>query len=120
MGAPSQTGDFVHGSGISGGRGGGMELFGEHSFSVRDQVPPKGAHDFRQGSATAQKGLARIKFSGRIGLPDLDISPALPGHRPAFKAGFVFLGFSVGATHAVRRELRFASRVNGASIPRNT
>jgi hypothetical protein len=28
----------------------------EHSFSVRDQVPPKGAHDFRQSSAAAKNG----------------------------------------------------------------
>jgi len=52
---PCQASDLVNGVGASGGGGGRMELFGEHSFSVRDQVPPKGAHDFRQSSARPQQ-----------------------------------------------------------------
>jgi hypothetical protein len=39
------------------------------------------------------KGLASIQILGEIqNCQVTEISPGLPGHRPAFKAGFVFLG----------------------------
>jgi hypothetical protein len=56
MSAPGQASDFVQGSAVASAGGGREQLFGEHSFSVRDQVPPKGAHDFRQSSAAAKNG----------------------------------------------------------------
>jgi hypothetical protein len=92
---PCQAGDLVNGGGISGGCGCGGELFGEHSFSVRDQVPPKGAHDFRQSSATAQNGhLQRFRFSGSIRTAtSLDIPRLCRTPARLTKAGFVFSGF---------------------------
>ena len=55
-----------------------------HSFSVRDQVPPKGAHDFRQSIAIAPQGACvEQRFGGLSGSPDLQIFPGLPGHRAA-------------------------------------
>ena len=90
----SQAGDLVNGGSVSGGCRGGRELFGEHSFSVRDQVPPKGAHDFRQSSATAQNGACvEVDFLGRSGCSDLDIPRPCRDTGPPSLAGFVFLGF---------------------------
>jgi hypothetical protein len=48
VGAPELAGEFVQDGGRAGAVGGFEELISEHGFSVRDQVPPKGAHDFRQ------------------------------------------------------------------------
>ena len=95
MGAPGQAGDLVNGGGVSGGRRSGLELFGEHSFSVRDQVPPKGAHDFRQSSAAAKNGSCNgFRFSGSIGTAtSLDIPRLCRDTGPPSLAGFVFLGF---------------------------
>jgi hypothetical protein len=61
---PGQAGDLVNGVGVPRSRRGCCELIGEHSFSVRGQAPPKGAHDFRQSSAAAKKALATIQFFG--------------------------------------------------------
>jgi hypothetical protein len=89
----SQAGDLVNGGSVSGGCSGGRELFGEHSFSVRDQVPPKGAHDFRRSSAIAQNGACvGLNFRRGSGLPSSLIFPGSPGHRPPLRAVFVFLG----------------------------
>ncbi len=55
---PCQAGNLVNGGGISGGGGRGMELFGEHSFSVRGQAPPKGAHDFDKAPPQPKMALA--------------------------------------------------------------
>jgi hypothetical protein len=45
--APQLASGFVQGGAVAGASGGREEMFGEHNFSVRDQVPPKSAHDFR-------------------------------------------------------------------------
>src|SRR5271165_2709801 len=67
MGEPRQAGDLVNGGGTSGGCCSGCELIGEHSFSVRDQVPPKGAHDFRQSSMNSLPSRVRraARFTAR-------------------------------------------------------
>jgi hypothetical protein len=104
--SPRQASDRINGGGISGGCRSGMELFGEHRFSVRDQVPPKGARDFRQSSAAAKNGSCNDSvFRGVSGLRDHLIFPGLAGHRPALIGGFVvFWGsFSVRARFARRK-----------------
>jgi hypothetical protein len=86
---PRKARDLVNTGGISGACGCGCELLGEQSFSVRDQVPPKGAHDFRQAFEGPKMGLASISIFGEDRDCQVsDISPALPGHRPASQGGF--------------------------------
>jgi hypothetical protein len=73
---------------------GGLELVGEHSFSVRDQVPPKGARDFRQSSAVAENGSCNdsvFRRGSRCSDTDLPGFAGTPARLS--KAGFVFLGF---------------------------
>ena len=64
----------------------------------------------RQSSAAAKIGLATTQIFGKYS--DCDITeyiPALPGHRPAFQAGFVFLGFvlSLKRSAGLRRNVKF-------------
>ena len=83
VGAPELAGEIVE-YGCAGAVDGFEELVGEHSFSVRDQVPPKGAHDFRQSSATAKNGsCVGSRFRGVSGLRHPWIFPGFAGHRPA-------------------------------------
>src|SRR5208337_656551 len=57
------------------------------------KVPPKGAHDLGQSSAAAKNGSCNDSdFRGVSVLPSNELSPALPGHRPASQAGSLFLG----------------------------
>ena len=68
----------------------------DRGFSSKSDFPsgtPIGAHDFEQSSAAAQnRACNNSDFRGVSRLPHPTIFPALPGHRPAFLAGFVFLG----------------------------
>jgi hypothetical protein len=69
MSAPGQAGDFVQGGAIASASGGREELFGEHSFSVRDQDPAEGRARFQAKLRRGRKiGLRRIEFSGKIKL----------------------------------------------------
>ena len=72
-----------------------MELFGEHSFSVRDQGPAEGRARFQASSASAPNwGLRRFRFSGSIVIVQIyDIPRPCRDTGPPYKAGFVFLGF---------------------------
>jgi hypothetical protein len=47
-----------------------------------------------------EKGLATIQIFGDHRIAEITIFPGSPGHRPAFMAGFVFLGLSL---HESRR-----------------
>jgi hypothetical protein len=103
MSAPRQACDLVNGGSVPRSGGGCSELFGEHSFSVRDQVPPKGARDFRQSSAAAKNGSCiGSRFRGYEGchttsFPRLAGTPARLHWRV-----LCFLGFdsSIGARRA--------------------
>jgi hypothetical protein len=119
MRPPCEACDLVNGGGISGSRSSSYELFSEHDFSVRDQVPPKGAHDFRQSFASPPiGGLHQMQFSGSIVIVQIyDIPRPCRDTGPPHKAGFVFfLGFPQspsGAIRAVRNVGLFANLVNG-------
>jgi hypothetical protein len=95
MSAPKQTGGFVQGSAVASASGGREELFGEHGFSVRDQVPPKGRARFQAKLRRSQKWLLqRFRFSGSIAIVQIvDIPRPCRDTGPPHKAGFVFLGF---------------------------
>jgi hypothetical protein len=116
--APGQAGELVEGGGRAAPGDGFEKLVGEHSFSVRDQVPPNGAHDFRAKLRRSQNGSCNESvFRGVSRSPDLRYSPALPDTGPPHKAGFVFLGsFSPTQTQITsapaRKRLFSASRVN--------
>jgi hypothetical protein len=60
-----------------------MELFGEHSVSVRDQGPAEGARTI-SGKAPPMPKYGLASVSGSIRLSDRDTSPALPGTGPPF------------------------------------
>jgi hypothetical protein len=65
MSAPSQAGDFVQGSAVASAGGGREELFGEHSFSVRDQGPAEGARTISDKAPPQPKmALATIQVFG--------------------------------------------------------
>jgi hypothetical protein len=80
-------------------------VFGEHSFSVRDQVPPKGAHGFQAKLRRSQKWLLqRFSFSGNIRsakTTDLPRFAGTPG--PPSRRVFVFLGFILRIGHRIAR-----------------
>ena len=111
-------------AGVRAPDGGFEELVGEHSFSVRDQVPPKGAHDFGQSSACGQKWLLhRFRFSGSIRIAEISDIPRLCRDTgPPSLAGFVFLGLRFsesGANHSAPRARRLpfaSSRQWGARV----
>jgi len=62
-------------------------------FGLQDN-PPEGARTISSKAPPPPKmALATIQIFGEYQVcQDPRYSPALPGHRPAFKAGFVFLG----------------------------
>src|SRR5260370_21506593 len=77
---PREASDLVNGGGVSGDCRSSRELICEHSFSVRDQVPPKGAHDFRQSFAAAKNGSCNDSvFRGVSQLLHLSIFPGFAG-----------------------------------------
>jgi hypothetical protein len=61
MGAPEEARGLVQGGAVASAGGGGVELFGEHSFSVRDQGPAEGRARFQAKLRHCPKlGLATI------------------------------------------------------------
>ena len=93
--SPSQASDLVNGGGISGGCGGGMELFGEHSFSVRDQGPAEGRARFQAKLRRSPKmALASIQIFGEYRDCQITIFPGLAGTPARLKGGFRVSGVS--------------------------
>jgi hypothetical protein len=95
MGTPQLASDLIEGASMSGGCRSGMEMFGEHGFSVRDQGPAEGRARFWAKLRWSPKwGLRRISFSGSIAVVQTyDIPRPCRDTGPPSLAGFVFLGF---------------------------
>jgi hypothetical protein len=105
MSTPRQAGHLVNGGSVPRSGSGCSELIGEHSFSVRDQVPPKGAHDFDKAPLQPKMALASDRIFGDMRVADAFTSPALPGHRAAL------LGRSScfwGSNSSISAELRLS------------
>src|SRR5271165_465087 len=81
------------------------------SFGLQDN-PPEGARTISGKAPQRPKKGACVGscFRGVSRLPHLRYSPALPGHRPALLAGFVFLGFD-SSVHQTGRESPDSARV---------
>ena len=72
MGSPQKTSGFVQSHVVvRASSGGGVELIGEHRFSVRDQGPAEVARTISGKAPLRPKmALATIQFSGSIGTAD--------------------------------------------------
>src|SRR5271166_221835 len=117
MGAPELVRELVCGGRRGGGRGGIVEMVGEHGSPF--PRPASQAVGFRQSNAVPSKeGLRRSWFWGSIRTARLLISPRLPGTpaRP-HSAGLCVSGASFlrlcGANH-----LRHLASVGGGENPR--